>query len=210
MAPSRAPSCTAASPTPPPRAEHDQLVAGPQAGHRAEDVVGRAVGDAEHSGVPHVHAVRDAADGAGPGDHLVGERPDERRPGDPVADGDIAHAVRHLGHRAGELAAGHERRRHGHLVPVGDQQHVREVHGGGIDPHPHLPFPDLGSGQVDDLDDLGRAVGPADGGAHVTSAREKTTSRHSSSRCRARPASDAPSRTSSFDAATASGPLRRC
>ena len=68
---------------------------------------------------------------------------------------------------AGELAAGDERQRRGHLVLVGDQQHVGEVDRGGCDPDPHLAVDRArATARSSTATTSGGAVRPADRGAH--------------------------------------------
>ena len=182
-----------------------------------------------------VDTLGEAADRVGADHHLLGEGAGDGRPHDPVAHGDVTHAVRHLRHHAGELAAGHERRRDRELVLVRHQQHVGEVHGRGLDAHPHLPRPDRRDGQVVDLHDLGWArhrqtaahvsgSGAGGGGAingpstRAGASRRRPGRPPGRPRWRRRPSATrqtcpgpvgaaAASRTSSFEAATPSGPL---
>ncbi len=147
--------------------EHDQLLPRLHPGHRSEHVVRRAVGDTEGRGGLVGDTRRDRGEGGRPDHDLLGERPDEGRPEDPVANGHRVHVVGHLGDLAGELAAGDEGQRRGHLVVVGDDQDVGEVHCGGVDPYPGLAGADLGRRELVDHHDVGRAVGPTDRGPHV-------------------------------------------
>ena len=112
-------------------------------------------------------AVRDAGKAFGRDDDLLAEGTDERRAEDPVAFSEGCHAVANAGDGPRELAAGDERRRHAHLVLVGDQENVGEVHGGGGNTHADLARVQLWRRQVLDGDDIRRSVGAADGSAQV-------------------------------------------
>ena len=137
-------------------AEHDQLLPRLDLGHRTEHVVGGAVGHAEGGRRRVGHPVGRRRQG-GLGDHdLLGEGAHERGAEDP---GPVVPL-------AGELAAGDERQRGGHLVLVGHHEHVGEVDRCGADPDPDLARPGLGRRELVDLDHLGRAVRAADRGAH--------------------------------------------
>ena len=110
-------------------AEHDELLARLQPGHRAQHVVGGAVGDAERRGglrrrprrgcgVSDVGAPTTASSANAPTSAVPMTRSPTATSVDVVGD---------LVDDAGELAAGDERRRHLELVLAGDEQHVGEV-----------------------------------------------------------------------------------
>ena len=89
-----------------------------------------------------------------------------RRRGHAVADGQPLRRGADLLHHSGQLAARHERRRHGDLVGARDEEHVGEVDGGGADADAHLVRTDLGDRDVVHDDHLGGTVHPADGRPH--------------------------------------------
>ena len=148
--------------------EDDQLLARLQEGDRPQHTECGAVGHPEGGHDVVAHAVGRAGQRPRRNGYLLGEGADEARAEDAVPDGDSADIVGHGLDGPGELASGHERRGHAHLVPVGDDQDVGKVDGRGHDTDPCLTGIQRRLRQLLHDHGLGLAVGPADGGAHVS------------------------------------------
>ena len=147
-------------------AQHDQL----QTSYRTEHVIRGAMGDPEGGGRAGIDAVGNADHRLGADGDLLGEGADHRRAEHPIACGDRVDLGADGIDDARELAAGDEGRRHAHLVPVGDEQHVGEVDRSGGDAHTHLPRAEVGRRDLLDLHDVRRSVRVTDGGPHPSPA----------------------------------------
>ena len=167
LAPSSVASSTAANPTPPRGAEHEHGITGLYLGDAAQRVICGGVRDRERGGVLELDRVGHPGEAGRAHDDALGERTDERRAVDAVAGLHVRDAVPHVGHDAGELAPGHERQRDRHLVLVGDDQHVGEIHGRVVDVDHGLARSRHRIRELLDRHVLGRAVRKDPGCAHA-------------------------------------------
>ena len=130
----------------------------PQPARGDQRVVSGQVGHAERGRLGHRQAARDRRDRARRDQHLLGHGAGENRAVDEIPWRQSRHSLAHGRHPARELAARGERKRGRHLVTVGDEEQVGEVHRGRRHVHEHVTRGDLRTRDVADDDVTWTAV----------------------------------------------------
>ena len=125
------PSSTAAMPTPPPGAEHEQGFARAQLRALFQGVVGGGVNHGESRRGGEVHVVRDLAQAVGGNGNIFGEGAQARHRHDPVAGLEFRQTRAGFAHHAGAFRAGYERHLGLKLVLAANLQPVGKVQRGG-------------------------------------------------------------------------------
>ena len=125
-----------------------------------------AVGQHQCGAGVHVHAVGQGHELQGRHHRLLGEGPVAAEADDPLTGLNMAHALAHRLHHAGQLRPGRERQRRLDLIQALHDQRIGKVHRRRLDPDAHLAGARLGHRHVTHLQLIDRTVGIADQGAH--------------------------------------------